>query len=467
MTPENNIVEFRIDDLTPQQQAEVNRFSSGSNYDPGLPGELGEVAQTIARMSGAHKSTVSLQVLAIAASALQGHFDAMPWWGQPTPLSIYTFIAAGSSQRKSASQRLVVKGPREWDSQERVRFKSELLEYKRQVAAAKKDGLDFNEPEPILDRRLFGDTTLQKATSIMAGASGVALWYTDEVAKVVGGFNMTSENVMKTCGDLNNLWDGSPQIIDRVGAGEVFIESPRLTLSFAGQIEPSRTLFGNGTAENTGLLSRMLFVQPPSILTEYHDYEPTDQDWAIVLKFKDWVKEMMGKPLPMLDGVRNPIILDTTLEAKKLVKAYHAKLHYAQLSGGRYEDFNPAGKSHEQAYRIAGCLAAYRGATEIDRQDMSAAIDLAQFYLEQAYKFMAVASSSQISRDADLMHAHLIAALDGKSEITGRAFQREWKTPFRGQPKRAREALQELVKSGIIERIDGPKRSIIWRLSNS
>ncbi len=315
--------------------------------------------------------------------------------------------------------------------------------------------------EPVLDQRVFEDTTIQKATSCMANGHGIALLSSDEAAKVVGGHSMTPENSMATFGIFNSLWDGSPFRNDRVLSGSSYIASPRLTVALSGQEEPAKKLFGNGLAENTGLIARFLVVQAPDRAGHRIRYKPDKRDWAIVLGFAEKVKALMERPLPIEDDVCRPRAIDVTPEAERCIEAYYDEVEPEQQEGRLYEDFRAtASKSVEQAYRIAGILAGWQSPDTplVTIETMEAAIALARFYLNEAKRFMGVATQSRVTSDADEMMKQLTKAIGDKGFVTaGDLHGKHLKKPFKGQIERAEKALAILEKSGRIYSASGPR----------
>ncbi len=145
----------KLREINPQGYNAVLKANEGNpieqqlNPDPGLPGELREVAETVARMAQVSQSAANLQTLAIVASCMQGHYDVKTWWSQGVPTSIYTFVVAGSGERKSSSLKHLIKGVLDWDREKQSAYKLEAKAHKQTVKDAKNQALRWTLPNPF------------------------------------------------------------------------------------------------------------------------------------------------------------------------------------------------------------------------------------------------------------------------------------------------------------------------------
>lgn len=461
---------FVFDDktgLTPEEQASVQAGSrSNLNRDPGLPGELDEIAWAIHRDTDANISLVRMQILSTVASCLQGHYNGETHWGEAVPYNIFTFAVAVSNERKSAAFHKAMKGPYQWDKQAELDYKNAKADYESDKAQAKKDGLEFNGQPPVRDIRKTSDPTIEAVISDMESPNGVMIWAEDEAAKVVGGYSMSRETAMRTFGVLNEIWQGRTYTMRRRTQGNVRVETPRLTISWAGQPNTAYQLLGNKDAEGTGFLARFLFLNPPP-RRDHRDKRQTltMKDEAKIQAFKDWTLQWMNKPLPMDEtDVHCPYIFPASQKAKGLGKAFEEEMERASDPGQKYHELYQAGKAHDQAYRIAGIFALFRGARELEAEDMTHAIALVRFYLDQVLAFMDDMAGTQAGRDMDLMLRQLTEIQEKRGDLTQRTLNQYLKRPFKKDPERTNKTLAALDKADLIKKNKGPRGGQRWEI---
>lgn len=454
---------FTFDDktgLTPEEQASVEAASwSTVNQDPGLPGELDAIAWAIHRASDANISLARMQVLAVAASCVQGHYNVETHWHNSVPTNLYTFTVAEPNERKSSAYDCAMEGPCQWDKQAELDHKTALARYLSDKAQAKKEGLDFLEQAPTRDLRKLGNATIETVVSDMEKPNGVMIWATDEAAQVLGGYSMKSESAMHTFGILNALWQGKTYTMRRRTQGNVRIETPRLTISFAGQPNTAHLLLGNKDAEGTGFLARFLFLNPPPRRAHRDMRKPlTKTDEAKILGFKDWTLSWMEKPLPMDENdMHRPRTFPASEEAKRLGKAFEHEMEVASDPGQKYHGFYQAGKAHDQAYRIAGICALYRGASEVGAGDITKAIAVMRFYLNEVLTFMEGVGGSQASRDAETVMQWMRErqAKKGQAHFTKLDVTNNVPRPLRFDKPRLWKAVAYAVEEGRLELASG------------
>ena len=152
----------RVKEKNPEFHKGVLKANEGTpieqqlNPDPGLPGELEDVAQAAARVAQSDASMARLQLLSVLSCCLQPHFDAYLYWTKKaSPLSLYTFVVAGSGEGKTTTFNALTEGVSKWAADQRRRYAREKSLHDKTLVDAKKSGQGVDIKEPVLDKRTY------------------------------------------------------------------------------------------------------------------------------------------------------------------------------------------------------------------------------------------------------------------------------------------------------------------------
>ena len=369
----------------------------------------------VAYRTKAPKFMILTQMLSVIGIASQQLVDISPKSGMKIPTSLYTLILAGSGERKSSVDRILMKPVREFEkwlseqaehAQQRYEVDLELWCMKQKVLKKELDEMckqgedqptlieawrthNLSKPtSPIASRILAEDVTVAKLKSILAGKNTSLALVSDEAGTLL------SSDLMKDNALFNSLWSGQTIRVDRANATEVHIEGARLTLSM--QIQPDiykAFRANNGDAmRSSGLDARILICEPESEIgyrQEDRDDSPSLEDDAKLGRFNSRVdtllKEGIGNRLK--DKPRH--CLSLTDRAKTLWLDKFNEIEYAMRDGEYLEHYRDFGsKFMEQASRIAAVLHVFEhddySGVFVDYDTMKTAIQLTEIYLHQA-----------------------------------------------------------------------------------
>ena len=144
------------------------------------------------------------------------------------------------------------------------------------TCARRQDGLGFdeeNDPEPILERVITTDPTVEALTDILKNGgkfSKLAL-VVDELAGLLGGFGRYNNGQGGAeRATFLRAYDGGPEYIDRVKRGHVYVQN--LSLVIDGNIQPRKIAKLGPTLIEDGLFQRFLTIHAkPSLGREDDD----------------------------------------------------------------------------------------------------------------------------------------------------------------------------------------------------
>ena len=296
----------RVKQKSPEFHKGVLKANEGTpieqqlNPDPGLPGELEDVAQAAARVAQSDASMARLQLLSVLSCCLQPHFDAYLYWTKKaSPLSLYTFVVAGSGEGKTTTFNALTEGVSKWAADQRRRYAREKSLHDKTLVDAKKSGQGVDIKEPVLDKRTYKNPTIEALRNNAAKGYALVFWRNDEAAMMIGGHILDPKKQLDTFGTMATLWDGSDDESDRVTTGSVYLENPRVTLGWASQLEPAKVLFGNPLALTSGFVPRFLLYHSPSNPGGKVAKAPMDEDLRTLERFNNKVKALMDRPLDL------------------------------------------------------------------------------------------------------------------------------------------------------------------------
>lgn len=378
---------------------------------------LGPAAQRIHEVVGSPLAICCQSILAAATLSAQAHADVL-FCGRRIPLS-ENFVTIGESgERKSAVDSWALYAHREYQKQRKRLYDQEMKDYKVRLkiynedlkAAGRERGADraaaiesLEEPEaPLKPWLLPEEPTYEGLVKLFRSGFPSLGLFTDEGGRMLGGFAMNKENVLKTVASFSNLWDGKPISVTRASEDSEIIYGKRFSLHM--MIQPkiaADLLLGNEMMVEQGFLSRCLTSFPKSTA----GYRPfVDQDLskdASMIAFWDKQFRLLNRDLPIRNETRNelePRTLELSEDAKGLWMSFHNGIEEGLRPGGEYVSIRPfANKSAEHCQRLAGVLALneYADCENIRPEHLNAAMDLTDYYLREALRLNDMGHSSK------------------------------------------------------------------------
>lgn len=326
-----------------------------------LPDPLSGFVKELAAATGNDPACAALAALVVLAGAIGNRVAAEVKRGWVEPSILWGAIVARSGTTKSAIVKLATRPLVEIYKEDRQKFAEDLATYKirwqryevdreRWKAAQKKGGGandSPSEPEVPTERRLLvSDVTCEKLGVLLQDNPLGLLLVRDELAAWIGAFDRyASGGKGSDAPTWLSFFDAAPVVIDRKSAaGTIFVD--RASVSVLGSIQPGtlRRVFGAAERES-GLLARLLLVQPPIrpvVWTDEELSEATATSWAKLVRAMTRIQpgtDNQGKPYPHLiplapDG--KPVYVAWHNAHERDVADIHADdlaAHFAKLRG--------------------------------------------------------------------------------------------------------------------------------------
>jgi hypothetical protein len=373
---------------------------------------LASAAQAIARKVQVSEAIAAQSVLAVASLAAQPLADVRLPFGQTRPLSLFFVTIAGSGDRKSTTDGEALSPVRQREAILKSAYDREIdkarikqaawaaekrrIENSRSLARESREAALFElgpEPEgPILPILTAPDPTVEGLAKIWGHALASLGLFSAEGGQLIGGHGFSREHSLKTAAALSELWDGRGMRRLRAGDGLTQLQGLRLAAHLMVQPQAAAGFLSDPVLRDCGLLSRFLVAAPESLAGTRFTRNGHVADDAAVQAYSERVLSLLEAPWPLVEGQRNeldPRVLTLTEEAQQLWDGYAD--HVERLVGpdrplASLRDV--AGKSAEQAARIAGVLAIFenRHTRSVDAVVMETGITIAQWYLDETLR---------------------------------------------------------------------------------
>ena len=367
-------------------------------------------AADIARRFQVPVALSAQSVLGAAALAVQAHADVMMPYNQTRPLSLYLASICESGERKSSSDNDAMPAVDAFEKMLAIEFEEKKIDYdiamaawtvarkeiekERNVSPAERVGkLKAHGPPPdapLSPRVRSGDATIEGLTKRAPTLRGSLGLYSNEGGSILCGYGWSQEQKKKTSTLLCKAWDG--QGFDRLRADEDEIHRGR-RLSMHVMVQPriARILTEDDDLRDQGLLSRILIVQPKSMIGT-REYEHPGARTSDLVEFDRVITRLLTTKAAAANSAGNiltprPLMiseeaLPTWIEFQNLVEADLGK----DCPLAMIRDFGS--KAGENAARIAGILAmiANPTAVTIGAAEMIGATELMGFYIGEALR---------------------------------------------------------------------------------
>jgi hypothetical protein len=234
---------------------------------------LGEAARALEHGIGAPLALCGSSVLAVSHLVAQAHADVIVD-GRVTPLSGFFLTVAGSGERKSAVDNVVLREVRNFEKRLTESYNVAMRARDRETKRAKpvvssadgREAVSSPLPElpPLSPIIISEEPTFEGLVKNLATGFPSQGIFSDEGARFLSGYSMSSENSLATLAGLSRLWDGKALDRVRAGDGALKIYGRRVSFHLMAQPEVASALMGNSQAQDQGFLSRCLVTMPPS-----------------------------------------------------------------------------------------------------------------------------------------------------------------------------------------------------------
>lgn len=464
-------------------------------YPLGSLGPLKGAADAIRDKTQAPAAIAAQAALGVAALAVQGLADVETLGGK-APCSLFLLTVAGSGERKSACDNLVMLAVREFEEELAAARTSEVTAAKNRRAiweasrrrivsekaddktdrAAREADLDAlgNEPEePRLPIVTTGDPTVEGLVKHMGQLRPSLGIFSGEGGAFLGGVGMNLENRLKTAAMLSSFWDGAPVTRLRAGDGGSSFSGRRLSMHLMVQPVAAAALLADRIANGQGLLARFLIVWPTSTIGTRTRFDYSSESDNALHGFGQRIGAILRQELrETSSGGIEPRLLRLSGEARAELEDFAEKVELAQAAGGELEGVRPfASKAAEHACRIAAVMTLYaRSEAEmVEGGTMVDAIRIANFYLAEAQRLAGEAEVSAETSEAEQMRRWLVEKWEEPFISTSDATQ---VGPFKDGAKVHRtfgrlEACGWLVSMEGGASIRGKHRRTVWAVVRS
>ena len=430
----------------------------------------------------------SSAITAISLS-LQGHYNVRRAEKLVAPLALYFLVIADSGERKTAGDKLFTQGIEDFVNEQMELAKPELQKYRadHQIWEAKHSGvkakiqqlvkdrkqtateenslydLEASKPQPPkIPKLLLKDISPEKLGLSLAVDWPVAGIVTSEAGVFFGSHAMSKDVVMRTLSLLNILWDGGSISSERKVAEGFNIRSARLTMGLAIQEGTLREAFirTGPLVRDTGFLARNLLCWPTSNMGN-RPFKEAPKKWPHLEAFNARIRTILNIPLPINNGVLEPVEIGLSDSAKQDWVGYHDAVEFQlKASGDYFEIKDVAAKSADNVARLAGLFEKFNpnGGTSISQDSLQRAAQICAWHLEEARRFFGELILPQDLSDAVRLEKWLVIYSMDKETVSQRDAQNAG--PVRDK-KRLNDALAELESLNRIRIVQEGKRKLI------
>lgn len=465
---------------------------SGEEYPVDRLGEFAPMIRRIAEVSAVDPALVGQSFLGAVSVATQGLGDLLID-GRCCPSSLYLLTVAGSGERKTTIDRLLLAEHRRWqkerlDRRDALTLDAQVSREAHAVAKATilrdakrggdaKAALQALGPEPSdppTEVLLLEDVSLEGMVKLLINNRPSCGVISDEGGRLLNGWSLSQEHATRTISGYSSLWDGSPLVTVRAGAGLTALYGRRVTLHWQAQPGVAQLIFGNPQFADQGFLWRCLVAEPA--VSKPAEYNPVDLTAdPLVVTYYQRIRQLLEKPLPLAIRETSPAL---ELDPPKLVLSPAAKSswieHYnhieslAQSGGPLFPIRGYARKCAELIGRIAcGLTLLSNPDATIIADDVieNAAVLMLDYYLNEMLRhfegFQVSKEVAQAQRLLEWMHDH--------DFIYPRQVYQHGPYGIRTR-EQAHKAISVLESHGWLIRVpggmelDGQKRRDVWRV---
>jgi putative DNA primase/helicase len=378
------------------------KLIDSSNYPVyAFPVIARDAALEIHKNMGSPIPLIMTSLLGTMSLAFQDKVDVRRMNGLVSPCSLFVISIAESGERKTATDKPLIKPFRDFEERQAVAMKPEFNKYRAEKSAWEeekkgiqlairinaKNGeptdelkttlieLESKEPiEPKTPKMIYMDTT--------AGALQIGIekqWRSVGIMADEGGIIFDSQ-AMKNLTIYNKFWDGDPLIVDRIARECLNIKNGRLTISIAVQPKTlDKFLKTQGRlSRDNGFLARFLIAYPHSTQGSRFIDNP-NPSWQYVTIFQNRIAEILNGTKSDADqNSAARITLNFSPEAQAKWIDFYNRVERDLSSGGYLFDVKDAGaKIADNVARVAGlfhCMEGCQGDISLDTVTRAAAV---------------------------------------------------------------------------------------------
>jgi hypothetical protein len=406
----------------------------------------------------------SMLSLAALSTACAGRFAVRLRSGHEEPLNLFVVVVQPSGTRKSAVFRDVTSPLEAFEAEEAIRLRepNASARQQRRILEARLKQIEdraAREPSnkradilaqaqsirreldsisvPAFPRLIADDCSPEKLASLLYEQSGrIALLSPEgDVFDLIAG--RYSKNGVPNFGVYLKGHAGDALRVDRVGRPPEYVSRPALTLALTVQPDVLRDLMARPGFRERGLLARILFSTPRSLLG-FRDVDAPPVPEAVKATYESGVRTLLGLPLETdADGRPTPRTLRLDDEARAVLRDFALWLEPKLSPFGELANITDwAGKLVGAVGRIAGLLhladhAEHQApwSTPIGRNCAARAVKFGEYLLQHAQ-----AAFAQMGGDGEVEDAKRLLGWiqrSGQPRFTKRQIYQGTKGHFR------------------------------------
>jgi hypothetical protein len=376
-------------------------FPIRAKFDPparfpkeALPARIAAWSEALAVLARGSYVVAASMTLEFVGLVLQPLRD-VELWDKARPLSPFMIAIAPTGAKKTTLFGLLAKPIREFER----RLRREQAEA---AAAAKRNGDDLPEDEPVVEVMMTDPTTASLAKFLPRSLGGYMGLFLDECAIFLGGYSMQKEQFLGMIGILSKLFDGDPITILRAGNSKpVHVDQKRMAVLLCGQMGPFLKLFSNQILRQQGFLSRFLITAPAP---DERDKASTEERQAALMTLRDYeafIDTALNTRLPVVPGSSNdldPPVLTLTPDAEEIIEAFNDEVRTLRSAASADSIIHElVNKAPELSGRLAGLfsLLADMDASTVGADAARRAVALVRYYMTESVRIAIPAENSK------------------------------------------------------------------------
>jgi hypothetical protein len=424
-----------------------------------LPDVLGRFTKTVATAIGCDPTYVVLPLLAGLAGAIGNSRAIRLKGGWIEPAVLWTVAVGESGTQKSPAFDAPLRPVRELQAAALKVHLDALKQHRSALAlhdvaseawrhqATSTPGDECEAPpdappEPVCERFVVGDTTIEALADRLRHAPRGLLLYRDELAGWVRSFDQYKGGRGGDVAHWLTLHGARDLMVDRKGGGTIYV--PHAAVSITGGIQPEilRRVLAPEYRED-GLAARLLMAMPPRRKKRWTDDEiPEELNAELVAVYTQLYKLRHD-----VDVSGNPVAvqLPFTPRAKQLWVAFYNQ-HAEEESNLTGDEAAAWSKLEGYAARLALVvqLVLDPGSRVVDANSVQAGIDMSRWFGHETRRIYAALAETEAERDRRRL-IELVRRRGGRISVSDlQASDRR----FRSDSSSAEQALDDLVKAG-------------------
>jgi len=337
-----------------------------------------------------------------------------------------------------------------------------------------------NEPaKPIKKKLIIMDATTEAFMKELQSYP-VKAQLSSEGGTILGSNAMGVENIMKTLGQYNELWDGNGIQRDRIAEeANVSVGEVRVTLGVAVQPSVFDQFMINTKklGKDSGFLARFLLSRPISTKgTRFIDISRQKIETPYLKNYNERISQLLNLDIRFNndDKIFQCIDILMSREAETLWEDFYNRIEEQQDEGGNYDHISGfASKSSEHLVRLATCLHIFCDKTGqnslIEKDIIESAIEIMYWYIREQKRFDNKSTESELLSDLKYLLEKIKDHCDKNELIIANSKLRPktkyGRAQFKGKYERILDTLEKLKCIRLFSRCEDKNKTLYIALN--